>query len=88
MDGQLTADMLADAYKKCFTHLNMEEEPTTGFTVLASPNWVFVAPLTAPYICKDSNPVYLDGYAYAGILDIQTISQVWPATAGLRDDST
>ena len=27
--------------------------------------------------------VYLDGYAYAGIINIQTIAQTWPATVGI-----
>lgn len=28
-------------------------------------------------------PLYLDGYAYAGVINIQTVTQTWPATAGI-----
>lgn len=28
-------------------------------------------------------PIYLDGFAYAGIVNLQDINQKWPATAGL-----
>jgi len=32
-------------------------------------------------------PVYVDPYAYCGILNIQTTIKEWPATAGLHDDT-
>jgi hypothetical protein len=31
-------------------------------------------------------PVYVDGYAYAGLFNIQVVEKVWPATAGLVND--
>jgi hypothetical protein len=27
--------------------------------------------------------VFLDGFAYSGIINLQEVSQVWPATAGV-----
>lgn len=54
-----------------------------GITVLVSPNWMFVATLTSPYTTNKGLPLYPDGYAYAGILNIQVVEKQWPATAGL-----
>ena len=49
---------------------------------------MFVGTLNRPYHYeKDRDgrdlPVYLDGFAYAGIMNLQLIKQQWPATAGL-----
>jgi hypothetical protein len=30
-------------------------------------------------------PVYVDGFAYAGFINIQQIEKAWPATAGIND---
>jgi len=30
--------------------------------------------------------VYVDGYFYAGIMNIQVVEKQWPATAGIVDD--
>mmetsp|Transcript_1986 Transcript_1986/g.3496 ORF Transcript_1986/g.3496 Transcript_1986/m.3496 type:complete len:99 (+) Transcript_1986:1693-1989(+) len=57
---------------------------------------MFMAQITQPYH-REPNPsielegakqeggipVYHDGFAYGGILNIQTIKQKWPATAGI-----
>lgn len=32
---------------------------------------------------EDGVPVYLDGYAYNGVINIQPIMQQWPATADI-----
>jgi len=39
-------------------------------TILVTPKWMFVATLTGPYTKNKGLPVYVDGYAYAGILNI------------------
>jgi hypothetical protein len=44
---------------------------------------MFVATLAGPYTIHKGMPVYIDGYAYVGILNIQETEKVWPATAGL-----
>ena len=46
---------------------------------------MFIAPLTRAYTEFQGMPVYIDGYAYTGIVDIQVKEQQWPATAGLVD---
>lgn len=30
-------------------------------------------------------PVYLDGFAFGGILNLQTVNQIWPATTGVGE---
>ena len=47
---------------------------------------MFLTMLTSPYTSNKEMPVYLDGYAYAGIFNIQEVERVWPATAGIVDD--
>lgn len=32
-------------------------------------------------------PIFLDGFAYSGIVNIQTVYQKWPATAGIGEES-
>ena len=66
----------------------------SGVTIIVTPNWMFVATLTGPYTkhqvyAPDLRhvPVYVDPYAYCGILNIQTTIKEWPATAGLHDDT-
>ena len=46
---------------------------------------MFVATLTGPYTMNDGMPVYVDGYAYAGIINVQVVEKQWPATAGLEN---
>ena len=58
----------------------------SGVTILITPKWMFVATLVAPYNKNKGMPVYIDGYAYAGIMNIQEIEKVWPATAGIIND--
>lgn len=67
--------------------LKLYDKPDLGLTVLLSPKWLFMSVLTGPYAQSDHDfPCYLDGFAFAGLLNIQTISKKWPATANLVDD--
>ena len=72
----------------------MKEKPHLGVTLVIAPQWMFLATIANPYHreqhlgiegkdLEGGVPVYLDGFAYSGILNIQTIVQQWPATAGL-----
>lgn len=54
--------------------------------MIVTPKWMFVATITGPYTKHNDVPVYVDAYAYCGILNVQTTMKVWPATAGLQDD--
>ena len=46
---------------------------------------MFLATLVRPYAEHRGMPVYVDGYAYTGILNVQVTDLDWPATAGLVD---
>lgn len=74
-------------YSKCATFLRLKERPDVGLTVIISNEWMFVSVLAAPYT-KNANdhPVFLDGFSFAGLVSLQTVTSVWPATAGLEDD--
>lgn len=47
---------------------------------------MFVAPLTGPYMEYHEMPVYIDGFAYSGMFNIQEPEKRWPATAGLANE--
>jgi len=83
----MTADGLEYAYSKLFSFLNLKTRAQEGITVIVSPQWMFLATLNNPYHHEKMPdgrqlPVFLDGFAYSGILNLQTVKQKWPATAG------
>ena len=42
---------------------------------MISPRWFFVGILTQPYYATpNGNPVYLDGFDYAGLFSLQNIT--------------
>jgi hypothetical protein len=75
--------------------LDLENQPASGITIVVAPEWMYVATVHQPYHyekhldtvknkeLENGVPVYLDGFAYAGILNIQGIVQQWPQTAGI-----
>jgi hypothetical protein len=79
----LKGDALLGQYRKCFTMLELDHHPEVGITIIVTPNWMFIAPLTGPYTTYQGLPVYADGYAYLGLVNIQVVEEEWPATAGL-----
>ena len=87
----LSADpgnQMYEIYKRCCDYLRFQTKPDVGVTVVISPRWMFVSVLTQPYAKASlGNPVYLDGLAFAGLVSLQNIDKVWPATADLVDDS-
>ena len=71
---------------KCADFLKFKSRPDVGITVLISPKWMFVCPITQPYAHTSlGNPVYLDGLSFAGLVSLQIIKPTWPATAGIID---
>jgi hypothetical protein len=83
----MAAEGLKYAYKKISDFLRLSELAPmgVGLTVIVTPVWMFVGILSEPYHVEPATelPLYLDGFAYAGIYNLQSIKQVWPATAGL-----
>lgn len=81
-DGSLKADSLTAGFNKCYSYLNLDNHPgiiinpitlpiDVGLTLVVTPRWMFVATLTRPYTYHQGMPVYVDGYAYTGILNVQ-----------------
>ena len=66
------ATQMAEIYARCQDFLRLNTRPNIGLTVMVSPRWFFVGVLTQPY-CKSpsGNPVYLDGYDFAGLFSLQ-----------------
>ena len=94
----MNAEGLKYAYKKLYNFLQLEDMPDAGMTIIVSPQWMYVAPIHQAYHhekflesvknreLEDGVPVYLDGFAYAGILNLQGIVQQWPQTAGIGNE--
>ena len=71
-------------YKKIYNFLGLAQKPDIGITLIIAPQWMFMATLTQPYH-KEAQlkldgfdqeggvPVYLDGFSYSGILNMQDI---------------
>ena len=77
---------MSEVFSRCANFLNLSSRPNIGLTVMVTPRWFFVGILTQPYYTTQSgNPVYLDGFDFAGLFSLQGITETWPATAGLED---
>ena len=77
---------MSEIYSRCADFLRLSTKPDSGITVIISPRWFFVALLTQPYAtAPNGNPVYLDGFDFAGLVSLQTTDRTWPATADLED---
>ena len=86
-EKSLTQEGLIYGYNKCMSFLRLKQRPQVGLTLICTGKWMFAAVLASPYtINSNGNPVYLDGFAFAGLVSLQTVSSTWPATAGLEDD--
>ena len=82
------------AYRKLHAFLNLRTRPHLGITLIIAPEWMFLSTISQPYhreqyLDIDGNdleggvPVYLDGFAFSGVLNIQLNIEGWPATAGI-----
>ena len=81
-------------YKKLCNFLGLAQKPDSGITLVIAPQWMFMATISGPYHREKflnlegrekegGVPVYLDGFAYSGILNLQECQQRWPMTAGI-----
>jgi hypothetical protein len=82
-ESGLKPETLLQEYRKLFTYLKLDQQPDVGLTLIVTPKWMFIAPLVGPYTVYQGLPVYLDAYAYLGIVNVQVVEEEWPATAGL-----
>jgi hypothetical protein len=69
-ESALKAEPLIATYRKCYMMLNLDRSPDAGVTIIVTPKWMFVATLTGPYTQHNGMPVYVDGYAYTGIINV------------------
>ena len=93
-EGAFTVDELKMGYKKLANFLGFDENQDCGFTLIVAPQWMFMCPIYQPYHLESQIdifgadleggvPLYHDGFAYAGILNIQDMQQQWPETSGI-----
>ena len=81
-ESQLSAEGLVYAYQKIVNFLQLRSRQELGLTVIITPNWIFVAVLVGPYMNGNNDvPVYLDGLAYCGLVNLQSVEAVCPETA-------
>lgn len=73
-------------YNKCMNFLRLKARPDLGLTCILAPKWMYMSVLSNPYSKTDGNPIYLDGFSFAGLVSLQTVSSTWPATAGYDND--
>ena len=65
------ATQVREIYKRCSEFLRLSTRPDTGITVIVTPRWFFVGILTQPYAnAPNGNPVYLDGFDFAGLVSL------------------
>ena len=92
--NELNQDGCKYGYDKMCKFLKLGKNQSQGFTLILAQEWMFLAPIVAPYhheTRQDINgakfeqgvPVYLDGFAYSGLVNVQNIVQQWPATADI-----
>lgn len=97
-DGELTLEGLKYGYKKLVTFLKLKDNLDAGLTLIVAPQWMFLCTIYRPYHLesqldipgKDQEggvPLYHDGFAYTGILNLQDMEQVWPETTGIGHKS-
>ncbi len=85
----LSGQGLIFGFTRCSQFLKLKDTPDYGLTVLVTPKWIMAIPIRNPYIInREEIPVYLDGFAYTGLVQLQTVSDIWPATAGLNKEET
>jgi hypothetical protein len=82
--NELTAEGLKYAYKKLHAFIGLASTPHVGLTIIVSPQWMFLATIQNPYhletqlnlpgsTLENGIAVFLDGFAYAGIFNLQTV---------------
>ena len=82
---ELNPEGLKYGYNKMANWLQLSKKVNVGVTLIVTPKWMFLAPIERAYHyeteldipgakLEDGVPVYLDGFAYGGIMNIQTVT--------------
>ena len=80
--GELNNEGLTYGYKRMYQFLDFKEDKKQfGLTIIVTPKWMFLAAINQPYHNETKLnipghdidggvPVYLDGFAYAGVINL------------------
>ena len=86
-ESVLSSEGLLYAYQKCMNFMHLRTRQDLGITIVVSPKWLMICALTGPYVTSSSGiPCFLDGYAFCGLVNMQTVNETWPATAGANSE--
>ena len=88
LDGNPKDSRIGSDYMKVCDELQLEKARDIGLTIILHQNWMFVAPLTDPYITMENGlDLFIDPFAYAGIMNIHVKGRYeWPQAAGIDLD--
>ena len=68
-EQNLSSEGMIYSYAKCAVFLELKDNETSGLTMLLTPKWMMVALISNPYMSTSMDyPVYLDGFAYSGLV--------------------
>jgi hypothetical protein len=82
-EQNMSSEGLLYSYTKCVVFLGLKDDDKSGVTMVLSPKWMLVTQIDKPYMHNSKGyPVYLDGFAFAGLAQLQEVETVWPQTAG------
>ena len=81
-ENNLSCDGLSYSYQKCANFMHLRTRQDLGLTVIITPKWIMLCALSGPYVVSPSGlPSYLDGLAFTGLVNLQTVEKQWPRTA-------
>lgn len=70
---------------KVCDELELDKARNIGITIILHKDWMFVAPLTCPYMNMENGmSLFVDPFAYGGILNIHIKEHDWPQAAGIE----
>jgi len=70
-EHNLSPDGLTYSYTKCAVFLGLKDDEHSGVTTILTNKWMMVAQLSKEYMeNEDQMPVFLDGFAYAGLAQL------------------
>jgi plasmid maintenance system killer protein len=84
LDAKPSDNSLVTDYMKISDELGLENLRKLGITILINEKWMFVTLLSQPYMQLENGvDLFIDPFAYGGILNIHTKNLAWPQTAGI-----
>lgn len=81
---EMNGEGLKYGYMKMAQFLELSKKQNCGLTLILTPQWMYLSLIERPYHyeteldvpgakCENGTPVYLDGFAYGGIINLQTV---------------